>query len=127
MSELVTRFEDFTLPSSEFHHADHVRVAWEYLREEPSPADALRRFVTNLRRFAEHHGATNLYHETITWAYLVLIHERMLADPHADWAEFARENADLLTWKPSILNRYYSKELLASDLAKRTFLMPDLL
>jgi hypothetical protein len=31
----------------------------------------------------------------------------------------------LLTWQPSILNRYYSKELLASDLARRTFVMPD--
>ena len=34
-------------------------------------------------------------------------------------------NADLLIWKPSILERYYSRELLSSDLARRTFVMPD--
>ena len=43
------------------------------------------------------------------------------------WAEFEAANPDLLVWKPSILGRYYSKELLASDLARRTFLMPDLI
>lgn len=38
---------------------------------------------------------------------------------------FAAANQDLPTWQPSILNRYYSKALLLSELAKRTFLMPD--
>jgi len=36
-------------------------------------------------------------------------------------------NPDLPVWKPSILERYYSKGLLASDLARRTFVMPDLI
>lgn len=122
---LVARFEDCTLPAGEFHHAGHVRVAWEYLREEPSLVDALRRFAVSLRRFAEHHGQATLYHETITWAYVALIHERMLFDPGADWPAFARANGDLLTWKPSILERYYTHETLFSDLARRTFLLPD--
>jgi hypothetical protein len=125
VSELVARFEDCSLPSSEFHHAEHVRVAWEYLREEPSAVDALRRFATNLRRFADHHGASTLYHETITWAYLALIRERMERDPGADWTAFAEANGDLLTWKPSILERYYTSETLFSDLARRAFVLPD--
>ena len=125
MIELVRRFEDCSLPSAEFHHAEHVRVAYEYLREEQSVIDALRRFATNLRRFAEHHGAATIYHETITWAYVVLIHERMLRDSAADWDAFADANADLLTWKPSILERYYTNETLFSELARRTFVLPD--
>jgi hypothetical protein len=32
----------------------------------------------------------------------------------------------LLVWKPSTLSRYYSPELLATDLAKRVFVFPDL-
>jgi len=125
MSELMSRFEDCTFPVSEFHHTQHVQVAWEYLREEASPIDALRRFTTNLRRFAEHNGAARVYHETITWAYLLLIHERMLLDPEADWEAFHEANPDLFTWKPSILDRYYTKETLDSDLARRVFVMPD--
>ena len=125
MSDLVTRFEDCTLPPAEFHHADHVRVVWEYLRAEPLLVDALHRFATNLRRFATHHGKPRLYHETITWAYLALIHERMLHDPQADWRTFAETNSDLLTWKPSVLDRYYTPERLFSDAARRSFVLPD--
>ena len=87
MSELVRQFEDCTL--TEFPHADHVRVAWEYLRDEGVAVEALRRFATNLRRFAAHKGKPGLYHETITWAYVALIHERMLADPDADATKLA--------------------------------------
>lgn len=123
--DLVSRFEDCTLPASEFHHAEHVRVAWHYLREEALVIDALRRFVTSLRRFAAHNGSPGLYHETITWAYLVIIHERMLNDPAADWTRFAEANTDLLTWTPSILDRYYTRETLFSDLARSTFVLPD--
>ena len=34
-SEFVDSFEDCTLPSTAFHHRDHVRLAWIYLRRHP--------------------------------------------------------------------------------------------
>lgn len=54
--ELFDRFVDTSLPADQFHHQQHLHVAWLFVRA-----------------------------------------------------------------------RYYSKELLASDLARRTFLMPDLI
>jgi len=44
--------------------------------------------------------------------------------PAPDWESFASANADLLTWKPSILDRYYDRSTLDSDLARRAFVMP---
>ncbi|HEV2495406.1 MAG TPA: hypothetical protein VG204_20295 [Terriglobia bacterium] len=41
------------------------------------------------------------------------------------WEEFATANPDLLSWKDSILNKYYRAETLTSALAKSTFLFPD--
>ena len=41
------------------------------------------------------------------------------------WEEFAASNPDLLTWRPSVLERYYTPEALGSDLARRVFLLPD--
>jgi hypothetical protein len=41
------------------------------------------------------------------------------------WEEFAAGNPDLLNWKDNVLRKYYSKEVLASDLARTTFLLPD--
>ena len=123
--ELFDRFVDTTLPADRFHHQQHVQVAWLFVRRYGMPA-ALGEFSAAIKRFADAKGATGLYHETITWAFLLLIAERQARSSTDTWEMFAAANADLLTWQPSILNRYYSKELLASDLARRTFMMPDL-
>jgi hypothetical protein len=123
-ADFLRRFEDSTLPTSDFHHRDHVRLAWLYLRRY-SALEALARFVEGLRRFAAANGKPGLYHETITWAYLLLIHERMARTEAETWEEFAQANPDLLTWNPSVLDRYYEKETLGSELARRVFVLPD--
>lgn len=118
-------FEAASLPEEGFHHREHVRVAWLYLRRLP-PAAALARFSDGLRRFAAARGKAGLYHETITWAYLLLIHERMQRfGPCESFDAFAAAHPDLLAWGPSILDGLYRKETLASPLARRTFLLPD--
>ena len=43
----------------------------------------------------------------------------------ATWEEFARQNPDLLTWRDGILSRYYHEATLQSDLARKTFMLPD--
>ncbi len=119
---LLQGFQDGTL--AEFHHEHHVHVAWLYVRRHGMPA-ALAEFTAAITRFAAAKGAHGLYHETITWAFLLLIAERQARAEASTWESFAAVNTDLLVWKPSILDRYYSRELLASELARRTFLMPD--
>ena len=53
--ELLRGFEDCSLSENDFHHPQHVRVAWLYLGRS-SLLDALRRFTANLRRFAASKG-----------------------------------------------------------------------
>ena len=121
---LLERFLDTTLPADQFHHEQHVQVAWLFVRERGMPA-ALAEFTAAIKRFANAKGATGLYHETITWAFLFIIAERQAKSGAATWQEFAAANRDLLVWKPSILERYYSSELLKSDLARVVFLFPE--
>jgi hypothetical protein len=123
--DFLAAFEDATLPEECFHHRGHVRAAWLLLRQE-KPAAALERFSSALKRFAESKGKSGLYHETITWAYLLLINERIeYGGRSIGWEEFAASNADLLTWRPSVLEAYYAPETLASDVARRVFVLPD--
>lgn len=119
--EFVEQFEACTLPSRLFHHRNHVRLAWLYLTEAPL-LDALVRFRTSLQRYAGSLDASAKYHETVTFAFLFLIHERMQRAHATTFDEFAEANPDLFE---NILSRYYTAETLRSDLARRIFVMPD--
>ncbi len=152
--ELISEFESGRAPG-EFHHADHVRVAFAYVSEFPL-LEAMAKFSAALERFALSKGKPHLYHQTITWAYLLLIHERIAragsvqcasvhsvshhSGPHHSgsdqsssvqlrstltWEEFSGRNPDLLVWKGGVLDRYYSRAVLESELARRVFVFPD--
>ena len=56
----------------------------------------------------------------------LIINERVQrAGGGLGWEEFASANPDLLTWRPSVLDRYYTPETLGSELARSVFLLPD--
>jgi hypothetical protein len=126
--ELIQRFEADAVPECEFHHADHVRLAFAYLSQYP-PLTALEKFTAALKRYAAARGKSELYHETITHAYFFLIRERMArcatGNCSINWDDFARENPDLFVWKDGILGRYYKDATLHSDLARAVFVFPD--
>jgi hypothetical protein len=122
--QTIEQFEKSVAPGGSFHHADHVRVAFAYLTRYPL-LEAVQKFSAALKRFALAQGKPGLYHETITWAYLFLIRERMARAGQQSWEEFAEQNADLLVWNDGVVQRAYRKETLASELARTVFVLPD--
>lgn len=124
-ARLVERLEACSLGDGKFGHTEHVHAAWVYLRREEL-THAADRFAASLRRFARARGATDLYHETITWAFLVVINERMasLPDEHR-WSEFAAANVDLIEGGTAFLDRFYQPQTLRSERARHTFVFPD--
>ena len=119
--DFLEAFEACTLPPELFSHRSHVRLAWLYLRDG-SLLDTLPRYSEGIKRYAGSLGASAKYHETITWAYLFLIHERMQRAAYTTFDDFAAANADLFG---PVLERYYSPETLGSELARTTFVLPD--
>lgn len=121
----LKRFEANEFPVGEFHHREHVHLAWIYLDRYPA-LEALQRFTSSLKAFVARHGAADKYHETVTWAFLFLINERrQRAGRSESWEEFAAANSDLLDWSADLLQRYYRAETLSSALARSTFVLPD--
>lgn len=123
-------FEATRIAPAEFHHREHIRAAWAALCHYPLD-EALRRYRAALQRLAARAGKPGIFHETITWAYLLLIHERLVsyrppgsAGDSLQFADFAARHPDLLTWRPSILDAYYSKEVLGSERARQVFILP---
>jgi hypothetical protein len=56
-------------------------------------------------------------------AFLALINERRARCGGQDWSEFKRANGDLFDKR--CLQKWYTAEQLASDLARRTFCLPQ--
>ena len=122
--ELLAAFEAVELPPASFHHAEHVRVAFAYLRRYDL-FESLARYRRGLKAFATSAGVPGKYHETVTCALLILIHERMAAGSDADdWPTFAAAHPDLLAWKGGAFFDYYDESILKSATARRTFVLP---
>lgn len=119
----VEAFERGEIDPDAFDHEAHVYVAWLYLERFPLPT-ALEKFDAALRGLTVKLGVPGKYHGTITWFFLLLIGERRSADPGADWPRFRRRNADLIEDR-GLLERYYSRQTLTSDRARRSFVLPD--
>jgi len=127
--QFVAAFESCTIHNEDFHHADHVRLGFLYMCRF-SGVEGMRRFCEALKRFASASGKPGLYHETITWAFLLLIRERVARSYDHNgkmptWDEFAGNNKDLLMGKDRVLKEYYVAETLASEFARKTFVLPD--
>jgi hypothetical protein len=104
-----------------FHHADHVRVAFELLSRHPF-LEAAPVFARRLQGIAARAGHPEAYHETITVAFLALIAERRARHGDADFDRFAAANRDL--FDKTILSNWYRGDELASPLARKTFVLP---
>ena len=120
--QFVAAFEAGTLPKEEFSHRQHVRLAWVYLGRHDF-ADASRRVVDGIKAFAALHGATGLYHETITQAWLHLIADGRRRGDAPSFAAFLEANPQLNG--KGALDPYYERETLMSDRARASFVPPD--
>lgn len=119
--DFLAALGDGSLPPDDFDHAAHVRAAWLCLRRRGF-AGGMAVLRDLLRGFATRHGVPEKYHETITVAFLTLIHERLHAAACSeDWPGFAARHPDL--FERDILRRYYRPETLASPQARTIFVL----
>jgi hypothetical protein len=119
-------FEECQLPKALWTHEAHVRMAWLYLQQRPL-IEVIPVVRGAIQRYNNSFGNPEGYHETITVAYLRLIDHR-IGDRARErsFAEFRENHPDLLDRTLSALLRHYSREVLFSKEAFRTFVEPDL-
>ncbi len=117
---LLCAFENDTIDPALMTHENHVRLAYLLLRACPL-TEALVRYREGLLKLTTRIAKPEKYHETITLALMLLIHERDVA---TDWPSFAAANRDLIDdWK-ALLLCHYPAELLFSDAARLRFHFP---
>ena len=125
--EFLTAFEACTL--GEFHHRDHIKVAYLYLRRHPLD-EAIQKVRSGLQALAVAWKAPvddleKGYHETMTQAWVRLVHLALADGGIAENAEaFCDQQPQLM--EKTRLQLFYSRERLFTWEAKREFVEPDL-
>jgi hypothetical protein len=117
-AEFLRAFEDTTLEP--FHHSDHLRVTYLYLRQF-GEAQTRTRLGPAILRYACARNASRKFHETITQAWIGLV--AAASKNKADFDTMLQAHPELLD--KNVLGIYYSPELLQSPEARELWVEPD--
>ncbi|HWB02826.1 MAG TPA: hypothetical protein VG796_07350 [Verrucomicrobiales bacterium] len=125
---LLQQFESCTYPFEQWHHRAHVRVAWIYLSRYDLET-ASQKLRDGIRTYNAANNVkdtpTSGYHETMTMAWLRIIHATMQIYGAKETADEFFDLHPQLSQK-KILRLFYSPQLFMSPRAKHEFLEPDL-
>ncbi len=124
--EFLRAFFGLTLPHSEFHHRDHVRLTWLVIHRlgEDTAAQVV---AEGIRSYAAAQGHGDRYHETIMrfWVCLVGHAIRDGAAAAGDFDAFVAAYPLLLD--PKLPLRHWSREALFSAEARGAWRDADVL
>jgi len=122
--DFLRAFEDLSFPADRFHHREHIRVAWLYLKSSDATR-AAERMGAGILRFANHHGATQKYHHTLTLAWMRLVAAALVETPVGyNFAQFLSDHPELAD--KNLLAKYYSQKLLQTNAAREGWVETDL-
>jgi hypothetical protein len=126
--EFLAAFESCTWPLDQWHHRQHIKVAYLYLRRFP-----FETAVARMRERIQAYNAANQvpdgpdrgYHETVTQAWMRLVHYTLEAFGPCQSADaFIDGQSQLLSARALLF--FYSRQRITSSEAKYVFLEPDL-
>jgi len=120
--QFLAAFEAGKIANRDFHHRDHLRLAWIQIRR--LGVDRAAQAVAGaIRQFASRHGHADRYHETMTRFWVRAVGLGINRHPTLAFE-------DLLAAEPHLLDktlpyRHWSRERLASDEARGQWVEPD--
>ncbi len=121
----LTEFENLTLDPLYFNHLGHLRLAWLYLTSN-GVETAVNKVCSGIQRYAQHLGATQKFHVTITDAMVRIMAKRMAFKAAENWQTFLQQNVDLVEDAQALLHQHYSVDILINDRSRLMLIQPDL-
>ena len=118
----LERFVRGEADAANFPHREHLRMAFEMLRRHDF-AETAWLYSRALRLMTARVGKPEAFNQTTTIAFLSLIAERMERGGAPDFAAFVRAHPEMLDKRA--LSRWYRPEQLATEIARRTFVLPE--
>ena len=111
------------IANQDFHHRDHLRLAWIQIRRLGLP-HALEAVTAAIRQFAAGHGHGDRYHETMTRFWLLVVAMGISRHPTLAFDELLAAEPHLLD--KNLPYRHWSRERMGSEDARQRWLEPDL-
>ena len=118
----LERFVRGESDAGNFPHREHVRMAFEMLRRHDF-AETAWLYSRALRLMTARVGKPEAFNQTTTIAFLSLIAERMERGGAPNFAAFVRAHPEMLDKRA--LSRWYRPDQLATEIARRTFVLPE--
>jgi transketolase len=126
--EFLAQFESATWPVANWHHRQHIKVAYLYLRRYP-----LEKAQARIRERIKAYNAakkvpeslTGGYHDTMTQAWMHLVYFTLCEYGAAETADAFFEQNPQLRGKKA-LRFFYTKERFVTPEAKANFVPPDI-
>jgi len=126
--EFLAAFESCAHPLDQWHHREHIKIAYLYLLRHPLE-EAISKVRAGIKAY---NNSKNLpdelstgYHETMTQAWVRIIHATLCEYGPTENADAFYGRQPQLSQKKN-LRLFYSRERFASWEAKRGFVEPDL-
>jgi hypothetical protein len=129
--EFIAAFEAADISREDWTHEAHVRMGWIYVTQGPNLASATDKARAGIGKLnAVNDVPPELYHETVTCAFMALIAARVKAASPATtcamtWEAFRVAHPELLSQDDPVLLKHYDKVTLESDAARIGFVEPD--
>jgi transketolase len=126
--DFLAQFESTAWPLETWHHRQHIKVAYLYLRKYPF-SQALARIREKIKAFNAAkkvpESLTGGYHDTMTQAWMHLVYFTLCEYGTATDADAFYEQHPQL-WGMKALRFYYTKERFLTHEAKTQFVTPDI-
>src|ERR1700693_1357909 len=124
----LKQFETAAWPLEQWHHQQHIKVAYLYLRRYPLE-EAGKRIREGIKAYNAAQrvpkGLSSGYHETMTQGWLRLVYFTICEYGPAENADAFYEQSPQLQQK-KVLRFFYTKERFTSPQAKAEFMEPDI-
>ena len=120
----IEAFLTGSLPPQQFHHRDHLRLAWALIRLTGED-EAARRITSGIRYFAAKHGHAGKYHETMTRFWVRIVAHAVSARPDITTFDAFLAAFPLLL-EQDLPYRHWRRETMASPTARAQWVEPDI-
>ncbi|SRR6266496_527088 len=122
---VVRNFESCRTGKAVFKHREHLTVAVWYLRNS-TLEQATNKMRAALLRFLDYHGVgREKYNETLTVFWIRIVSQTLSGtEPDASLVERCNRVIELRQ-NPDLALEYYTREILWSDEARRSWVIPD--